>query len=214
MEGNTNMKALLLVDIQNDFTPATSAKPDGALAVPHGNDVIEVANRLMSGYAFVVATQDWHPADHKSFASQHTNRDVGDVIDLNGLDQVLWPDHCIQGTFGAEFCETLDQTNIDEVIQKGTDPHIDSYSAFFDNRHRNATGLEGLLRERDVDEIDIMGLATDYCVKFTALDAIQLSFRTNVRIQGCRAVNLQPGDSDRAIEAMKRVGVGIIGEER
>jgi nicotinamidase/pyrazinamidase len=205
------MIALLLVDIQNDFTPATADKPDGALAVPGGNEVIAVANRLMPEYELVVATQDWHPAGHKSFASQHPGRSVGDVITLGGLDQVLWPDHCVQGTPGAELCAGLDRQRIDEVVRKGTDPDIDSYSGFFDNDHKRATGLADLLRRRGIGEVHVMGLATDYCVQFTALDAVELGFKTTVIVEGCRAVNLEPGDDERAIEAMHRAGVRVIG---
>jgi nicotinamidase/pyrazinamidase len=203
------MKALVLVDIQNDFTPTALGKPDGALAVPNGNEVIEIANALMASYELVVATQDWHSADHKSFASQHASCEIGDVIEWNGLDQILWPDHCVQGTFGAEFCGQLNQTGIHEIIRKGADPNIDSYSGFFDNAHCKATGLEDLLREYGVDEIDIMGLATDYCVKFTALDAVKVGLKINVIIKGCRGVELHAGDCDRAIEAMRKAGVHV-----
>ncbi len=204
------MKALILVDIQNDFIPAAPGKPEGALAVPGGNEVIEVANRLLPQYEFVVATQDWHPAEHKSFASQHPGRSVGEVVDLAGLDQVLWPDHCVQGTKGAELCDELNLSGVHEVVRKGTDADIDSYSGFFDNGHRKATGLEDLLKQHDVDEVHVMGLATDYCVKFTALDAVQLGFKTTLITDGCRGVDLQPSDCDRAVEAMRQTGVRIM----
>jgi nicotinamidase/pyrazinamidase len=198
------MRALLLVDIQNDFVPG------GALAVPHGDEVIAVANRLMPRYDLVVATQDWHPADHLSFASQHPGKKVGDVITLDGLQQVLWPDHCVQGTRGAELCAALDRARIHHVVQKGSDRRADSYSGFFDNGRRKATGLAELLRGRGVSEIDVMGLATDYCVKFTALDAVELGFSTRLIRPGVRGVNLQSGDDERAIEAMRAAGVVII----
>ena len=198
------MKALLLVDIQNDFTPG------GALAVPNGNDVIDVANRLMPQYDLVVATQDWHPNNHKSFASQHEGQAIGSVIEWDGLQQILWPDHCIQGSAGAEFCAELNAAGIDEVVQKGTDVDIDSYSGFFDNGHRKATGLEALLRERGVDAVDIIGLATDYCVKFTALDAAELGFTTRLLAEGCRGVELHPGDCAQAIEDMRAAGIEIV----
>lgn len=207
------MKALLLVDIQNDFTPATPGKPGGALAVPNGDEVIGIANRLMPQYDLVIATQDWHPANHKSFASQHDGKQVGDVVVLCGVDQVLWPDHCIQGTPGADFCARLNRDGIHEVIRKGTDTHIDSYSGFFDNGppgHRKATGLANLFRERAVDEVHVMGLATDYCVKFTALDAVQLGFKTALIVEGCRGVDLSSGDCDRAVDAMREAGVEIV----
>ena len=195
------MKALLLVDIQNDFVPG------GALAVPDGDQVIAVANRLMPHYGLVVATQDWHPSDHKSFASQHDGRNIGDLIQWDGLDQVMWPDHCVQGTEGANFCDELDTGNIDEVVRKGTDTNIDSYSGFHDNGHRKSTGLADLLRQRGVTEVDVLGLATDYCVKFTALDAVREGFTTRLILQGCRGVELQAGDCERAVAAMREGGV-------
>ena len=164
------MRALIVVDLQYDFMPG------GALAVNQGNAVVSVANRVMPKFDLVVATQDWHPANHGSFASQHPGKQAGEFIDLNGLQQILWPDHCVQGTHGGEFHKDLDMLLIDKIFPKGTDPGIDSYSGFYDNAHRQATGLGDYLREKGVTEIYIMGLATDYCVKFTALDAIQLGF--------------------------------------
>ncbi|MFI4859855.1 MAG: bifunctional nicotinamidase/pyrazinamidase [Phycisphaerales bacterium JB063] len=206
------MKALILVDIQNDFTPATLSKPAGALAVPDGNAVIAVANRLMPDYGLVVATQDYHPAGHQSFASAHEGRAIGDIIDLGGLNQILWPDHCVQGTPGAALCDELDRTGIDEVVVKGTDPQIDSYSGFFDNgppESRKSTGLADLLRERGIHAVDVMGLATDYCVKFTALDAVGEGFDTTLIAEGCRGVELNAGDVEQAIRNLKENGVQI-----
>ena len=197
------MKALLLIDLQNDFLPG------GALAVPHGDEVIPIASRLASQYELVVATQDWHPADHQSFASQHPGRQVGDVIQLDGMEQVLWPDHCVQRTPGAELAAALDRDRIQGVIQKGTDRTIDSYSGFFDNGRRKATGLEGYLRGSGVDEVHIAGLATDYCVKFTAIDAALLGFRAVVLRDAIRGVELQAGDCQRAIEEMRAAGVNV-----
>ena len=197
------MKALLLIDLLNDFTPG------GSLAVPQGDDVIAVANRLMPAYDLVVATQDWHPADHGSFAANHAGKAPGDTITLGGLNQVLWPVHCVQNTPGAAFHPKLDRAGIHHVIQKGTDPAIDSYSGFFDNGHRQATGLAEWLQARGATAVDVMGLALDYCVKFTALDAVKLGLTTTLLTEGCRAVNLKPGDGDRAVEAMKAVGVTI-----
>ena len=203
------MRALLLIDIQNDFLPG------GALAVPGGDEVVPVANRLMAKYDLVVATQDWHPADHLSFASQHAGKRPGDVIQLDGLDQILWPDHCVQHTSGAEFAARLNQSGIRHVVHKGTDRTIDSYSGFFDNARRKATDLESVLRSAGVDEIHIMGLATDYCVKATALDAIDLGFSTVLLVAGVRGVDLHPGDCERTIEQMRRARVQIAeGEER
>jgi len=197
------MTALILVDLQNDFVPG------GALAVRDGDQVVPVANRIMSHFELVVASKDWHPADHLSFASQHPGRQIGEVIDLDGLPQVLWPDHCIEGTAGAEFFSGLDVAGIHRIFEKGTNRDIDSYSGFFDNGHRHATGLGDFLHARQVSEVFVMGLATDYCVKFTALDAVQLGFRTHLLLDGCRGVNLNPGDVDRAIEQLQEAGVHV-----
>lgn len=198
------MQALLLIDLQYDFMPG------GALAVAGGDEVVAVANRLMGAYAVVVATQDWHPANHASFASQHPGRQVGEVIALGGGPQILWPDHCVQGTRGAELHADLERDGIDEVVRKGADREIDSYSGFFDNDQRRTTGLERLLRTRGVDAVHVMGLATDFCVKFTALDALRLGFRTSVIGEGCRAVNRAPGDGAAAIREMVDAGVTIV----
>jgi len=194
-------RAWLLVDLQNDFVCG------GALAVPAGDDVIPIANRLMPHFEVVVATQDWHPADHQSFASNHAGLAVGDRFDLHGLPQIAWPDHCVQGPSGASFAPTLNTAVIQPIVRKGDAPEIDSYSGFFDNGCRRATGLEQYLKEVDVAEVYIMGLATDYCVKFTALDAVRLGFTTYLIEEGCRGVDLHPGDSQRAIEAMRTAGV-------
>lgn len=202
------MRALVLVDIQNDFLPG------GALAVGDGDQVVPVANALSPRFDLVVATQDWHPADHRSFASNHEGRDVGEVIDLNGLPQVLWPDHCVQDTWGAEFAPELDTSRIARVFRKGVDPEIDSYSGFFDNGHRRSTGLGDWLREQGVDEVWVLGLATDYCVKFTALDARHLGFRTVVVEDGCRGVNLAPDDSEKALAALREDGVEVVRSDR
>lgn len=198
------MRALILVDLQNDFVPG------GALAVPHGDEVIPIANALAPSFELVVATQDWHPADHGSFAANHPGKKVGAFIKLGGLDQILWPVHCVQNTRGADFVPALDRRRIERVFRKGTDPDIDSYSGFYDNGHKRATGLGDFLKSRGVNEVYILGLATDYCVKFTAIDARQLGFETFLIADACRGVNVQPGDSERAIEEMRRAGVHII----
>jgi nicotinamidase/pyrazinamidase len=198
------MRALILVDLQYDFMPG------GALAVPGGDDVVEVANQWIPKFELVVATQDWHPPGHLSFASQHPDREIGEQIDLNGLEQILWPEHCIQGSPGAELHADLDQDQIDAVIPKGTDTSIDSYSGFFDNGHRQATGLGDYLNERNVSEVTIMGLATDYCVKFTALDAVRHGLKTNLVQAGCRGVDLNEGDIERALQEMQAAGVALI----
>lgn len=200
------MKALILVDIQNDFLPG------GALAVPYGDEVVPVANRLMPHYGLVVATQDWHPADHHSFASQHPGRNVGETIQLDGLRQILWPDHCVQETRGAEFAAELNPHGIHFVVRKGTDRQIDSYSGFFDNQRRKATGLSDLLQQRRVTVVDVMGLATDYCVKFTAFDAQELGYRTRVIVEGVRGVDLTPGDCQSALAEMLARGIKLISE--
>ena len=194
-------KALILVDIQNDFVPG------GALAVPEGDAVVAVANALMDHVDLIVATQDWHPENHGSFVSRHQNHAVGDVVDLNGVDQVVWPDHCVENTAGAAFVEGLNIDRIHHVVKKGIDPGIDSYSGFFDNGHKRATGLQQYLKEHEVTELILVGLATDYCVKFTALDARKLGFGVTLVMDGIRGVDLQPGDCDEAIEEMRSAGV-------
>jgi len=200
-------RALVLVDIQNDFCPG------GALPVPDGNAVVPVANRLIGQFALVVATQDWHPDNHGSFAANHLGMKVGDVIDLNGLRQILWPVHCVQNTRGAAFVQGLNVARIEHVFPKGTDPLIDSYSGFFDNEHRRATGLGDFLKEQGVQDVYIMGLATDYCVKFTALDARTLGFNTLVIEDGCRGIELMNGDIAAAIDQMRSAGVSVINSQ-
>ena len=195
--------ALILVDLQNDFLPG------GALAVAEGDRVIPIANALLPHFPLVVATQDWHPANHGSFAAQHPGRAPGEVIDLHGLSQVLWPVHCVQDSPGAAFAPGLDVARVDQVFPKGTDPTTDSYSGFFDNGHRRATGLGDALRAQGVQEVTVLGLATDYCVKFTALDALAEGFRVQLVTDACRGVDLQPGDVDRALTAMQRAGVTL-----
>lgn len=197
-------RALILVDIQNDFIPG------GALAVAEGDKVVPVANRIQSAFDLIVATQDWHPANHGSFASQHPGKKPGDVIDLNGIAQVLWPDHCVQHSRGAEFHRDLEMRRVAKIFQKGVDPDIDSYSGFFDNGHRRGTGLAEYLRAQKVSDIYIAGLATDYCVKFTALDGRTLGLNVFVIEDACRGVNLAPGDSATAIDQMRSAGVNIV----
>jgi len=197
------MRALILVDIQNDFIPG------GSLAVHDGDAVVPVANQVKQAFDLVVATQDWHPPDHGSFASNNPGAKPGEVGELAGLPQVFWPDHCVQGSQGAQFHAALDLDGV-TIFRKGTDPAIDSYSGFFDNGHRKATGLGEFLRGRGVDEVFVLGLATDYCVKFTALDAVQLGFRTALVEDGCRGVNLASDDSAKAIEEMRRAGVRVM----
>lgn len=197
------MRALVLVDIQNDFLPG------GALAVPDGDAVIAVANAVQPRFELIVATQDWHPADHASFAAHHPGHAPGDVIDLDGLPQVLWPVHCVQRSHGAAFPEALDRSRWAAIFPKGTDPRVDSYSGFFDNGKRHATGLGAWLRSCGVQELVVMGLATDYCVKATAIDAAELGFATTLLVDGCRGVELAPGDTAAAFAAMRDAGVTL-----
>jgi nicotinamidase/pyrazinamidase len=197
------MNCLVIVDLQCDFLPG------GALAVPDGDKVIPLVNRLQRTFPLVVATQDWHPANHGSFAVNHPGKKVFDLVDLNGLPQTLWPVHCVQGTPGAHLAPGLNRDCILRVVQKGTDPSIDSYSGFFDNGHRRGTGLAEWLRTKGVTDVSVCGLATDYCVKFTALDAVQLGFKTHLIQDASRGVNLQPNDVAKALEEMKLAGVRI-----
>ena len=197
------MNALIITDVQNDFCPG------GALAIHEGDRIVPQVNRLRTRFDLVVATQDWHPRGHGSFAANHPGKKIGEVIDLNGLPQILWPVHCVENTPGAEFHPGLDRRRIARVFHKGADPGIDSYSAFFDNGHRKATGLGEYLKERGIDEVYFCGLATDYCVKFSALDAVDLGFKTCVIEDACRGVNLQPGDVERAIAEMRAKGVEV-----
>lgn len=198
------MKALILVDIQNDFLPG------GALAVPDGDAVVPVANRIQGLFPLVVATQDWHPANHGSFAANRPGKKPYDQIELNGLSQTLWPVHCVQETPGAELAPGLSRERIAKVFQKGTEAGIDSYSGFFDNGHRRGTGLDEWLRERGVTEVYVCGLATDYCVKFTALDAVGQGFKTHFIEDASRGVNLRSDDIKNAIHEMKQAGVQIV----
>lgn len=197
-------KALIMVDLQNDFCAG------GSLAVPEGEAVIPLANALQDYFDLVVATQDWHPADHMSFASNHPEFRQGDAIEVNGMTQVLWPAHCVQHSKGSEFHPELNVKKISQVFQKGVDNKIDSYSAFFDNAHLRATGLADYLRQEKVEEVYIMGLATDYCVKFSSLDAAHLGFNVYVIEDACRGVELFEGDVARSFEEMRAAGVKVI----
>ncbi len=196
-----NEHALILVDLQNDFLPG------GALEVKDGDHVIPVANRLMDDFEIIVATQDWHPQEHGSFAANHPGGELYQVIDLNGLDQVLWPVHCVQDTPGADFAPGLQVERITKVFRKGTDPAIDSYSGLYDNGHRKSTGLGEWLKAQGVKRVTVCGLATDYCVKFTALDALAEGFEVTLNLAASRGVNLGPDDVDKAVEEMRSKGV-------
>jgi nicotinamidase/pyrazinamidase len=198
------MKALIMVDLQNDFLPG------GALPVPRGDEVVGLANELKRDFPLVLATQDWHPPNHGSFAANHREKKPGDRIVLDGIEQILWPVHCVANTAGADFAPALDRSGIAQIFRKGTDPRIDSYSAFFDNAHRRSTGLGEYLREQAVSEIYLLGLALDYCVKFSVLDARQLGFNTHVIVAACRGINLQPTDVDDALDEMKCAGAKLL----
>ncbi len=197
------MKAFIIVDIQYDFCPG------GALPVKEGDKVIPIINSLQDKFDVVVATQDWHPKDHGSFASVQ-GKHVYDQIMLFGLEQTLWPDHCVQGTHGAELHKELKKERIGKIFYKATDKNIDSYSAFFDNGHKKSTGLAPYLKAKGVNEIYIAGLAADYCVKFTALDAIALGYKTAVIRDACRGVNIAEDDSKKAFDEMEKAGVILI----
>jgi nicotinamidase/pyrazinamidase len=197
------MNTLLLIDLQNDFLPT------GALPVPEGDRVIPIANTVMPSFDLIIASQDWHPANHGSFAANHPGKNPGEIIDLAGLPQILWPVHCVQNSPGADFAPALDRTRIAHITQKGTNPAIDSYSAFFDNGHQQATDLHAFLQSKNITHFHLLGIATDYCVKFTALDARQLGYRVTVIQDACRAVNLRATDAATAIESMRNAGVAI-----
>ncbi len=198
------MKALIIVDLQNDFLPG------GALPVPHGDEVVPLADGLQRSFELVLATQDWHPPDHGSFAANHPGKKPGDHIILDGIEQILWPVHCVQNTYGAEFAAAFDTSRIAHVFHKGIERNIDSYSTFFDNAHRRHTGLADYLKKRSIREIYLMGLALDYCVKYSALDARQLGLNTYIILDGCRGIELNPGDIGRALDEMKRVGAVLL----
>lgn len=192
------MKALLLIDIQPDFLPG------GRLAVPEGDAIIPLVNALQPHFELVVATQDWHPAGHQSFASSHPGRQPFETIDLHGLPQVLWPDHCTQASAGAELAPVLHPARIEAIFRKGTAPEIDSYSAFFDNGHRKSTGLADYLRGRGVTAVYVAGLAADYCVYFTAKDALAEGFAAIVIEDATRAIS--PDGFARAKADLQQLG--------
>lgn len=193
--------ALIVIDVQNDFCPG------GALAVTGGNDIVTGINALMDDFRAVILTQDWHPRRHSSFASSHPGAAPMDLIEMPYGPQVLWPDHCIQGTFGSEFHSQL-RTNGDLIIRKGYNPAIDSYSAFFENDHTTPTGLEGYLRTRGITRLTLVGLALDFCVNYSAVDAARLGFDVTVRSDLSRAINAN-GSLDAAIAGMRDAGVAL-----
>ncbi len=202
MQRAGDREVLVVVDPQNDFCPG------GALAVPRGDEAIAASNRLAGRFAHVILTQDWHPPGHSSFASAHPGRQPFESIDLDYGAQVLWPDHCVQGTDGAAFHRDLDIRHAELIIRKGFRPTIDSYSAFRENDRRTPTGLAGYLRERGLARITLCGLATDFCVQFSALDARLAGFETVVALDACRGIDLD-GSLDRALAAMRAAGVEL-----
>jgi nicotinamidase/pyrazinamidase len=177
------MDALILVDIQNDFLPG------GALAVPRGDEIIAVVNRLQERFGLVVATQDWHPAGHASFASSHPGKNIYDAVIIDGVEQILWPDHCVQGSRGAELARAFNTNRVEAVFRKGTDPAIDSYSAFYDNARRKSTGLEGYLKWKKVDRVVLAGLAADFCVSYSIMDALAMGFGAVLVKDATRAIS-------------------------
>ncbi|GAA6201416.1 bifunctional nicotinamidase/pyrazinamidase [Aquicoccus sp. SU-CL01552] len=193
--------ALIVIDVQNDFCPG------GALAVPEGDAVVDPINAMMPDFDAVILTQDWHPAGHSSFASSHPGTAPYDMIDMAYGPQVLWPDHCVQGTPGAAFHPRL-RADGDLIIRKGFRAQIDSYSAFFENDHETPTGLDGYLRSRGIEHLTMVGLATDFCVHFSAVDAAKLGFEVTVRLDACRAIDLD-GSLSAALGAMKEAGVTL-----
>ncbi|MDA7423257.1 bifunctional nicotinamidase/pyrazinamidase [Thalassococcus lentus] len=197
------MRALIVIDVQNDFCPG------GALAVEGGDQIVSPINALMSEFDSVVLTQDWHPAGHSSFASQHDGKAAFEMIEMPYGAQVLWPDHCVQGSSGAAFHAGLDADRADLIIRKGFRPQIDSYSAFFENDQTTPTGLEGYLRARGIDELVMVGLATDFCVNFSAVDAARLGFDVTVRQDLCRAIDMD-GSLAAAQDGMRATGVKLV----
>jgi len=199
-------RALIVVDVQYDFCPG------GALPVARGDEAISVINRITHRFDRVVATQDWHPRNHVSFAGAH-NRKPSEVIRIGGLEQALWPDHCVQGTDGAQLHKDFDTNDVDLIVRKGTDPAIDSYSAFIENDSMTATGLHYYLRGFTIPDVYICGLATDYCVYHSAMDARRLGFNVSVILDATRGIDVPPGTLAAAIENMKASGIRIIDHE-
>ncbi len=196
-------EAIVVIDVQNDFCPG------GALAVERGDEVVPEINRIVRNYPVRVFTQDWHTQGHGSFASAHPGRAPFDLIDMPYGPQVLWPDHCVQGTDGADFHEDLITDTAQLVLRKGFRSEIDSYSAFFENDLSTATGLEGYLRGRGVEKVTLVGLATDYCVAWSALDAVRLGFSVKVRLDACRGIDID-GSLAKALAEMEAAGVQLV----
>lgn len=197
--------ALLIVDLQNDFLPG------GALSVPHGDEIIPVVNALAAlPFDTVVASRDSHPADHASFASRYPDKEPGGTVSIEGYEQILWPDHCVESTPGAQFAGGWDLSRVNQEFLKGVDRAHDSYSAFFDNHHKRGTGLHDYLQEQDITDLYVVGLATDYCVRYTVEDACKLGYRVHVVTDGCRGIDLEENDSQKAFDLMRSLGAELI----
>jgi len=196
------MRTLIIIDAQIDFMPG------GALSVPYGNEIVPVINEILPKFELVVASQDWHPASHKSFASNHKGKNVFETIDLNGLDQKLWPDHCVQNTSGAELHPKLDAGVIEAIFRKGMDPEIDSYSGFYDNGHKKSTGLAGYLREKGAKDLYFCGLAADICVYYSILDALEDGFQATLIEDASRPLDVEGFEALKAI--IREKGADII----
>lgn len=208
MEKIRSDDALLIVDVQNDFCP------DGALEVPEGDAVVPVINRIVGKFSVVVPTQDWHPEGHISFAGKHPGKNPHEVIRIEGLEQVLWPDHCVRGTPGADFHPELDAAAFHFILRKGTRPKMDSYSAFLENDKKTPTGLAGLLKELGVKRVFIAGLATDYCVLYSSRDALAAGFQVVVLEDACRGVDVPPENIKKALEEMRGLGIRILNTDQ
>jgi nicotinamidase/pyrazinamidase len=204
MEKVEENDALIIVDVQNDFVPG------GALAVAEGDLIVSVINGLQKKFGQIVATQDFHPAEHGSFAANHPGKIPGEFVELAGLQQILWPVHCVQGTFGSDFHPKLNRSEWSGIFQKGKNPEVDSYSGFFDNARLGNTGLADYLKSLGIHRVFVCGLALDYCVKFTAMDAKSLGFETFVILDATRAVNLDPEDGAKAIAELQQKGIKVL----
>lgn len=197
------MKTLIITDVQHDFMPG------GALGIDGANAIVPVINKIIPKFDHIFATLDWHPPHHVSFASAH-HKKVGEVIKIGEVEQILWPDHCVQNTRGADFAKGLHRERIEAIFHKGVDPKVDSYSTFFDNARKRSTGLADHLRKAHLKDLYFVGLATDYCVLYSVLDALELGFHVWVIQDACRAINLKPGDEEKALEKMATKGAKII----
>jgi nicotinamidase/pyrazinamidase len=201
-------RALIIIDVQNDFCPG------GSLAVPGGDEIIGTINKLSGKFERIIATQDWHPHNHISFAFNHAGKKDFDVIDYEGIKQVLWPRHCVSGTKGAEFHPSLDIKNVNLIIRKGGNPWIDSYSAFRENDKKTITGLQGYLKSLEIKENYLCGLALDYCVFYSAMDSRELGFETSVIIDATKGIDSPIGSIDKTLEEMRKKGIKIINSDK